>query len=74
MRLRSVPISAVISVSFVAVFCLALIHETKWGQVIIGIITSIPYVWWTVKIEQEQDRNRKAKRPKAGWGRPPSAG
>jgi hypothetical protein len=47
MRVRFLPISVLISVSFVAVFCLALIHETRLGQVIIiGIISLIPCVWW----------------------------
>jgi hypothetical protein len=57
MRLRSIPIPVVISVSFVAVFCLALIHETLLGQVIICIIISIPCVW-CIKDARQQNGNR----------------
>jgi hypothetical protein len=64
MRLRSVPISAVIGVSFVAVFCLALIHETLLGQVIIGIVTLIPCVWWSyIRDARQKNGTSNAPRP-----------
>lgn len=49
MSLRPVSISVIISISFIAVFCLALIYGTQWGWVIIGMVTSIPCVWWHIK-------------------------
>jgi hypothetical protein len=63
MRLRSIPISVVISVSFVAVFCLALIHETLLGQVIMGIVTSIPCVGWYIRDAHQKNGANNAPRP-----------
>jgi len=63
MKLRPIPISVVISVSFVAVFCLALIHETLLGQVIIGIISAIPCVWWYNRDTRQRNGANNAPRP-----------
>ena len=64
MRLRSVPTSVVISVSFIAVFCLALIYETPWGQVILYILPPIPCVWWWyIKYVHQQNGNNNTPMP-----------